>query len=121
MKKEKDRSLREHPSKSEPVKRDGLCFRCEHRAAFLEGGSQPRFECGQPSFCSHSCYMFKPVKPVVLTQSDPSDRRPFLGPALIASRASVLRHITDKDLVLRAKKKKGGYLVYWGSPLKGDI
>jgi len=32
-------------SKKEKKDIKGLCFRCEHRANFLETGRRPRFEC----------------------------------------------------------------------------
>lgn len=43
-----------------------LCFRCEHRASFLETGSQPRFECGNIENSNKGCYMFIPCRPVVM-------------------------------------------------------
>jgi hypothetical protein len=53
-----------------------LCFRCEFRARFLEAehekrgsGHAPRYECGTGSSVN-SCYMFKPVQPLVLELSD---------------------------------------------------
>ena len=53
-----------------------LCFRCEYRAQFLEqeftkkdSGGGPRFEC-QTGLSVNSCYMFRPVIPLVIEPSD---------------------------------------------------
>ena len=43
-----------------------LCYRCEHRARFLENGRRPRYECGEVDSAVDGCYMFRPVKPLVL-------------------------------------------------------
>lgn len=71
-------------------KREGLCFRCEHRARFFENGSRPRLECGDVESAKYSCYMYRPVSPVVLTH-DSLDPRPALGPPMISSRVSYKR------------------------------
>jgi hypothetical protein len=89
----------------------GLCFRCEHRVLFLENGAQPRCECGEIDKAKCACYMFKPVKPVVLSKLDKTDPRPQFGPAMISSRSCGMR-IPDK-LKLDIKKYKDGYLLYW--------
>jgi hypothetical protein len=91
-----------------------LCYRCEHRALNLETGWQPRMECGSAEGSRYACYMFKPVRPIVLAQHDPKDKRPFMGPPLISSRACALRAVRDGELRLRAEDKEdGGMLVYW--------
>jgi len=66
-----------------------LCYRCEHRAAYLETGEQPRSHCGQVDTAVISCYMYRPVKPVVLTP-DKGDGRPLGAPAMIAARAEAV-------------------------------
>ena len=52
-----------------------LCFRCEHRALFHEsnGNYHPRCECGDKDSALVSCYMFKPISPLILrkTYKDP--------------------------------------------------
>jgi|TARA_R100000501_G_C2608020_1_gene103287 hypothetical protein len=48
----------------------GLCFRCEHRAVYLEEGHGPRFECQSETQTSFGCYCYKPVKPVSLVYPD---------------------------------------------------
>ena len=87
------------------IKHKGLCFRCEYRARFLEFRHQPRCECGMVHSSVCSCYMYKPVAPLVLVKSDNKDKRPFLGPAFISSRASAV-DIAEGDYCL-AKTKKG--------------
>jgi hypothetical protein len=78
-----------------------LCFRCEHRAQFLENGSQPRYECGQVKDSKSGCYMFKPCKPV-LVKSDKDDPRPQYGPPMISSRSYAERLVTDEEAELLA-------------------
>jgi hypothetical protein len=53
-----------------------LCYRCEYRARYLERESErkgfghaPRFEC-KVDGAVHSCYMFKPVQPLVVEPSE---------------------------------------------------
>jgi len=54
----------------------GLCYRCEHRAEFLESGIKARYECGSIKNAVVSCYMFLPVIPVVL-EKNKNDKRPM--------------------------------------------
>lgn len=63
----------------------GLCYRCEYRAQYLEKDIRPRMECGEPSSAVMSCYMFRPVKPVVLKPRS-RDNRPICGPAAFSAR-----------------------------------
>ena len=118
--------------------RTGLCTRCEHRVKWFEtrGKYRPRMECGtvhinengEPSFhSSHSCYMFKPVMPVVTSKSDPRDPRPRFGPAIFSAREGFVRVAKrDKDVVLNVKvlnKRKGTIFLHWVSKdiLKKEI
>lgn len=55
----------------------GLCFRCEHRAIFLEEDKKPRAECGNSTRSVVSCYMFTPTKPITVKRSVPNDDRPL--------------------------------------------
>ena len=68
-----------------------LCFRCEHRAEFLEGKRRPRYECGLVTQSKHTCYMFKPCKPVVLEKSDKKDFRPPLVGDLFSCRSKAVK------------------------------
>jgi hypothetical protein len=69
----------------------GLCYRCEHRALFLEaehlGGQhyRPRSECGDVPLTVHSCYMYRPTRAVKLRRNY-GDRRPINAPACLAAR-----------------------------------
>ena len=63
----------------------GLCFRCEHRAIFLETGDHPRFECGMEKMASSGCYMFMPCKPIAVAPNK-GEKRPIFGPWMIAGR-----------------------------------
>ena len=67
------------------TQRSGLCFRCEKRARFLEGGSQPRCECGDIKSSVFSCYAYRPVSPHAM-ESNEGDERPAFGPAMISAR-----------------------------------
>ena len=86
-----------------------LCFRCEYRAAFLEGGGRHRYECGT-DYAVHSCYMFKPTKPLILAK-DENDPRPQFGPAMISARSNS-QGVTD-SLHLESKKYDKGTVLYW--------
>ena len=89
--------------------KSGLCYRCEHRAKFLETGIQPRCECGEINKAVYGCYMYKPVKPVVLLP-DEDDDRPQFGPVFIAAR-SYYGGVADMELDLMEQGK--GAVLYW--------
>ena len=86
-----------------------LCYRCEHRALFLETGSRPRFECGDIENSKAGCYMFSPVKPVIL-QKDKKDKRAQFGHWLFAARSSA---VSIAPCVMHFKKYKKGTCPYW--------
>ena len=89
-----------------------LCFRCEHRAQFLEKGFQPRCECGDIKSSKWSCYMYSPVRPIVLVKSDKSDKRPQFGPWMISSRSTGV--VVEQDKIqLKLHKYKSGGMLYW--------
>ena len=75
-----------------------LCFRCEHRASFLETGSQPRFECGNIENSNKGCYMFIPCRPVVMKKNK-GDNRPAHG-GYIGARVSAIKLAEDCHLEL---------------------
>jgi hypothetical protein len=89
--------------------RRGLCWRCEHRAKYLETGRRPRFECGDVEHCSYGCYMYEPVRPVMLKKRE-GDDRPQFGPYMISAR-SVYAGMPDMDL--NVKKLENGNVLYW--------
>ena len=84
-----------------------LCYRCEHRASFLEGGRRPRHECGVIETSKIGCYMFKPCYPVRM-ERDEGDIRPAHG-GYIGARMHALGVVEDAELVLI-----DGYLS-WGT------
>lgn len=89
----------------------GLCFRCEHRARHLQDKTyQPRCECGMTTCAVRSCYMYQPVKPLVLEKSDKRDPRPMLAAPFIASRVCAVRVATCKAL---AREVEDGIVVSW--------
>lgn len=89
----------------------GLCFRCEHRALYFESGRihRPRHECGDVETSKFSCYMYQPVKPVVLAKMA-GDRRPQFAGFMISARSKCVR---IPDLMLDLKKYRDGALIYW--------
>lgn len=93
--------------------KQGLCFRCEHRARFLEDGSRPRYECGDVKSNKYVCYMYRPVLPVVLDKLDKTDKRPQFGPPMISSRSMFVR-VAEPEMELSllsvTKSKK---VLYW--------
>ncbi len=92
----------------------GLCFRCEHRANYLETGQAPRMECGSPEMCVGGCYMYKPVRPVVVEQQNPDDPRPIFGPPMLAGRVRFKRVSNDDDNHLKlVQPNDNEYLVFW--------
>jgi hypothetical protein len=82
-------------------RKPGLCYRCEHRAGFLEKGHGPRCECGDVLKAYTCCYMFQPVMPVVLEPARKSDPRPLLGPPCIAGRVRLRRRLEKEELQLK--------------------
>jgi hypothetical protein len=86
----------------------GLCFRCEYRARFCETGERPRMECGDIDSAVNSCYMAKPVKPIVVSK-DHQDRRPLM-PGLFSAR---FHRVADPIVELCIKQMPRGYMLYW--------
>jgi len=85
----------------------GLCFRCEHRAEFLENGFKPRFECGMEKMASSGCYMFMPCKPVAVAPNS-GEKRPIFGPWLIAGRIHAQGLVDHERLRLKLVDVGGG-------------
>jgi len=88
-----------------------LCYRCEHRAQFLENGPRPRYECGEIQTSKIACYMYRPVKSVVLAR-DKDDERPQFGPPIIASRSYFVRIADEMELSLD-RLNKDESILYW--------
>ena len=89
----------------------GLCFRCEHRAEFLEDKIRLRSQCGDTGKAVCSCYAYKPVKPLIIKRDRTDKVRPVIfGGSVLSSRVET---VGIKELGLYVKKCKEGYLVYW--------
>jgi hypothetical protein len=95
----------------------GLCWRCEHRAIFHERGKSSRYECGKWTSVI-SCYMFQPVKPIILKRVK-DDKRPMFAGWGVSAR--VHRSEKDADMELTVRKAKDGYQLYWTHKNKGRI
>ena len=81
-----------------------LCFRGEGRARFLEGGGQPRsHQCGDATNAVGGCYMFRPVIPVVVAQTDEEDTRPQFGPAMITACSHGVRLAEGENAIMKVK------------------
>ena len=86
-----------------------LCFRCEHRAMFLETERRPRMECGDVAKSVSGCYMYRPPRPVVISPREGEERPIFIAPAF-AGRAKFVC-IADGEYVL--KQQAGGFVPYF--------
>ena len=95
-------------------KKFGLCYRCEHRARFIENGHGPRCECGDVDRAVSSCYMYLPVVPVITKPLNTDDPRPVYGPPMIAGRVvySKLADINE-EIFLNLHQIDEGYLALW--------
>ena len=120
----------------------GLCHRCDHWARFLEGKGRPRFECGdvvhschecngtgeyKDKKCTncngsgyilntkHSCYMYKPVQPIVIAK-DKDDNRPQFAGSIISARSHGVE-LADMNITLQ--EYSNGNAIYW-TPKKKD-
>jgi len=78
----------------------GLCYRCEHRARFLETGDHPRFECGMEKMASHSCYMFMPCKPIAVGPIK-GEKRPIFAGWMFAGRIQSYGLVADERIRLK--------------------
>jgi len=85
-----------------------LCFRCEHRALFLESGYRPRFECGEVNHSNYVCYMYRPVIPCILKKHD-GDKRPQFAGYMLSAR-SISAGLPNVEH--RYKKLNSGVCVY---------
>ena len=93
-----------------------LCFRCEHRARYLESYDsenpfkvRPRHECGLTDRSVSSCYLFTPVKPVLEVKTNIKDIRPAF-PGLLGARVSGTA-IAECDL--NRVRRGNGWIMYW--------
>lgn len=94
------------------AKRIGLCFRCEERAKFLETGNGPRCECQTPTVNTSTCYMYKPVRPVITQVAKGYAGRPRLAPIAISAREEAVGVATTMELQVISYTKKR-ICLYW--------
>lgn len=96
----------------EPRSREGLCFRCEFRAKFLETGSGPRHQCKQTNGNVFICYMYQPVKPVILgdPESSKGDPRPR-GSGILSKRHQFIK--VPENMKLTYKEYGNNFALYW--------
>ena len=92
-----------------------LCFRCEHRALHLEHAAmgnhyQPRCECGDIKCSKYSCYMFKPVGPVILGKDNKNDPRSVVGPSMLSARSHIIS-LAEGKLIVKGTEEQ--YVKYW--------
>lgn len=101
------------------LKVQGLCFRCENRALFLEGKGQPRCECGQVDSQVCGCYMFKPCKPIITTELDypGAVKRPRFSSPMLSSRERGVELLNGQLCAVRVGRKTACLL--WKEALKG--
>jgi hypothetical protein len=93
-----------------------LCYRCEHRAKFLEMQIRPRYECGEPNRSVSSCYMFQPARPLVIKPRD-GDTRPITL-NLIGGRVEAVK--VAENLEIGIAPHKDGLLPIWQQKNKGE-
>ena len=114
--------------KEQPRSLCALCHRCEHRARWYEtkGRWQPRNECaGIDMFSSSidyktpaviSCYMYKPVIPLVLAPNE-GDPRPVFTDEAVSARSHGVRTASG---AYRVKGCEDGQVMYWDPESEGD-
>lgn len=90
-----------------------LCFRCMHRARFLEYGSRPRYECGQITNSKMACYMYKPCLPIVVKKMDPKDKRPWPATGYLSARSEAVRVLREDELNFEVEGFDGNVVFMW--------
>jgi hypothetical protein len=91
------------------TKHQTLCFRCERRAEFLESGHGPRCECKDRDKAVSSCYMYRPVRPVVLAANS-GEKRPVVAGSMLSGRS----HAVGFFGALRCISAGQCTALYWG-------
>lgn len=86
-----------------------LCYRCEHRATYLQEGYAPRAECKSSDTAVSSCYMYQPVRPFIM-QPNKGDDRPAVGPSMLTARSHAVG-IMDGRVEVHANGEQ--FILYW--------
>lgn len=105
-----------------------LCYRCQHRAKYLEDlaklkqkytvseeykdtfVSSPRFECSQIESSVMGCYMYKPVKPIAIKPRE-GDIRP-LSLNMFSCRVGRVDDV-KVELELQGEQINDSVIFYW--------
>ena len=95
----------------------GLCFRCEKRAKFLETGNRDRSQCGVIESQLYSCYCYEPIKPILLEKSDKSDIRDI---TLDIYSSRIKPAEKQPSLNMNLEMIDNGLLFYWKPEKKED-
>lgn len=91
------------------IQHQGLCFRCEHRAQFLETGSGPRCECQMNTQQVVGCYMYRPCAPVVMKKAS-GDKRGVGDMVIVRARSHGTR-LLDVNYRIFYLNKRGEYII----------
>lgn len=92
----------------------GFCFRCEYRARVLENRipahAGPRAQCGDINASVYSCYLYKPVAPLIF-KPEKGDKRP-LSLNLLSCRINPVEVAEGEYLLKKVRngKKMKGYI-----------
>ena len=90
----------------------GLCFRCEHRARYHETGIQPRLECGEAGKSKSACYMYAPVRPLIVKPIK-GESRPLFGMHMLSGRMEAVSVADDSQVEAIGCRVTGGVMVTW--------
>lgn len=93
-----------------------LCWRCEHRAVAHQSLFGPRYECTDFEHSKQCCYMYQPVKPVILKKVKGDTRAQFAG-WMISARSCFVSTCDDLKLKKISYGKKGNAII-WFKPSK---
>jgi hypothetical protein len=85
-----------------------LCFRCEHRAFYLETGSGPRAECKRTENGIDDCYCYLPVKPCTIRRKT-GDYRPML----LGMLGCRVERAEDVAMMVARDEHEGAVTPYW--------
>jgi len=89
-----------------------LCYRCEHRAHFLETGERPRYECGEINKSKYACYMYKPCKPIAMKRHLPEKQDPGPEHAGFFGCRMEFSKFPDVELYIKRLNKKESVLLW---------
>jgi hypothetical protein len=88
-----------------------LCFRCHHRARFLESGGveEARYECGQIEHAVVGCYMFRPCRPFAL-RPEQGDKRPVGAAWTLSARVNAVAEAPGEWVLTKGRL---GFVILW--------